>query len=299
MGRLAFEAVPRALDNTGAPINGAELYTYAAGTTTPVTTYSDSALMSAQAFPVESTSDGFFPQIYVPAGQYKVVVKDADGVTLFTADNIDQDFLSTSGGELSGQLKLADGSVGTPAMGFASDTNTGWYWVSADRMAAAAGGAKKVDIQTDRVDFADGITFGATGDIIDTYDEGTWTPVLTDGTNNATMSVNAGIYRRLNNAVQIGMGITVTSLGSVSGAVKISGLPFTCVNQSTHIGSGAMGRYANVSVTAGYSIGYYVVQNTTTIQLTLLGGTGGIANLQETNLSGTSTIFINTIYHTS
>lgn len=76
----------RALDTNADPVSGGKLYTYAAGTTTPVTTYSDSDLTTAQAHPVPANSVGEFPEVYVPDGDYKVVVKDAEDLTLYEAD---------------------------------------------------------------------------------------------------------------------------------------------------------------------------------------------------------------------
>lgn len=78
----------RALDAGADPVSGGECYVYTAGTTTPVTTYSDSALTIAQAHPIIANSAGEFPDIYVAAGAYKVVVKDASSVTLYETDNV-------------------------------------------------------------------------------------------------------------------------------------------------------------------------------------------------------------------
>lgn len=90
MGRLNFETAVKAETSANARVSGGKLYVYAAGTTTPVTTYSDSALTNAQAHPVVAGSDGVFAQTYVPNGQYKVIVTDADDVTLEEVDNIQQ-----------------------------------------------------------------------------------------------------------------------------------------------------------------------------------------------------------------
>lgn len=86
MPRLAFEAVPRAIDANGTPISFAKLRVYLAGTTTPVTTYSDRSMASPQSIPVLADSAGVFPQIYVPDGAYKVRISTADNATLQEAD---------------------------------------------------------------------------------------------------------------------------------------------------------------------------------------------------------------------
>ncbi len=86
MPRLSFEAVPRALDANGNPISYAKLRVYVAGSTTPVTTYSDVALTTAQTVPVLADSSGTFPEIYLPAGAYKVRIQTPSGSLVQEAD---------------------------------------------------------------------------------------------------------------------------------------------------------------------------------------------------------------------
>lgn len=90
MSRLAFEAVPFALDGNGDSVSGAKLYVYAAGTTTAATVYSDSGLTTPHASPIVADSAGVFAQIYAATGDYKVIITDTDDVTLYEADNIRQ-----------------------------------------------------------------------------------------------------------------------------------------------------------------------------------------------------------------
>lgn len=72
----------------GVPLAGALLYFYTAGTTTPITVYQDSGLITPHAFPVVADASGIFPIIYVNSTTYKTVLKTALGVTVQTADNI-------------------------------------------------------------------------------------------------------------------------------------------------------------------------------------------------------------------
>ena len=91
-------------DNTEEPelIAGGALYFYDPGTTTARTVYSDSALTTAHSQPVEADSAGRFPPIYLPVGDFKVVLKDdVGGNTIWTADNVpgkaaDADDLTTA-----------------------------------------------------------------------------------------------------------------------------------------------------------------------------------------------------------
>lgn len=75
------------LSDTGVPLAGGLLYTYAAGTSTPATTYSDSALTVAHPNPIVLDSAGR-ATIYLAATSYKFTLKTAAGVTVRTQDNI-------------------------------------------------------------------------------------------------------------------------------------------------------------------------------------------------------------------
>lgn len=86
-----FMPVARALDANGAPISGAKLNFYEAGTSTPKDTYSDKALTTANANPVVADSDGWFGRIYLATTgtRYKVQFTDASDVEIWAEDNVD------------------------------------------------------------------------------------------------------------------------------------------------------------------------------------------------------------------
>jgi len=107
MSRQFLDAIFRAADANFNPVPGALCYHYLAGTTTPVTTYSDAAMAVPHAWPVVALSDGTWPQIYLPDGTYKVIIKTSAGVTLYTVDNVLQ---VSSGGLTFDTLALASSS---------------------------------------------------------------------------------------------------------------------------------------------------------------------------------------------
>lgn len=71
------------------PSDGAKLYFYDTGTTTPKDTYSDSAGLVANANPVISDSDGVFSDIFL-SGTYNVVLKDKNDVQIWEADPVSE-----------------------------------------------------------------------------------------------------------------------------------------------------------------------------------------------------------------
>ncbi len=74
------------LDNSGLPVPGCKLYTYSAGTTTPLATYSDSA-GTPNANQVVCDSAGR-ATVYLFNVSYKFVLKTSADVTLWTRDNV-------------------------------------------------------------------------------------------------------------------------------------------------------------------------------------------------------------------
>ena len=77
-------------DNAGNILGGGLLYVYAAGTTTPVTTYQDSSGSVAHTNPIVLDSAGRVPtEVWLTAGaSYKFVLKTSTSVTLWTQDNL-------------------------------------------------------------------------------------------------------------------------------------------------------------------------------------------------------------------
>ena len=81
-------ARPQYFDSSGDPLNAGTVDVYAAGTTTPLTIYSDSALQVSITNPVTLNSSGLpSTDIWVDA-RYKIVVKNSAGTTQYTVDNI-------------------------------------------------------------------------------------------------------------------------------------------------------------------------------------------------------------------
>jgi len=73
-------------DENGVPLAGGKVFTYAAGTTTPKATYTDSS--ASQQLPNPIILDAAGRATIWIQGAYKIVVQDAAGVTIRTTDNI-------------------------------------------------------------------------------------------------------------------------------------------------------------------------------------------------------------------
>jgi hypothetical protein len=67
---------------------------------------------------------------------------------------------------------------------------------------------------------------GMTSELLDDYEEGTWTPVATPAVGTLTQSDIGSLYVKVGRLVTACGYINVSSIGSPSGKLTISGLPF-------------------------------------------------------------------------
>jgi len=123
----------RAFNSAGDPLNGGLLYTYQAGTTQGLTTYSDAAGASPNANPVVLDTTGSATVRLGFTASYKLVLKDSGGSTQWTEDDYNP-LLNV------GVWDGSNGSVGAPALSAASDTTTGFYFDTPGQIAVSMGG---------------------------------------------------------------------------------------------------------------------------------------------------------------
>jgi hypothetical protein len=104
-------------DANGAPLAGGKLYTYAAGTTTPQTTYTDFTGVSANTNPVILDSRGE-ASVWLDTPLYKMALYDSTNVLIWTVDNIGgfatlAQLAASGGSDLIGYLPAGAGAVAT------------------------------------------------------------------------------------------------------------------------------------------------------------------------------------------
>lgn len=80
---------PRLLDANGVPANGWQIGTFLAGSSTPLTTYSDALLTSANANPIVTDANGYFTMFVAEAVLIKIVVSDNNAVQQYVLDNLE------------------------------------------------------------------------------------------------------------------------------------------------------------------------------------------------------------------
>lgn len=111
------------LGTTGLPLSGGKLYTYQAGSSTPLASYTTIDGTVANSNPIILGSDGKLPnELWLTYGyNYKLVLKDSNDVLIYTYDNI-YGILGTiptsSSTVPSGMILLWSGSVGSIPTGY-------------------------------------------------------------------------------------------------------------------------------------------------------------------------------------
>ena len=109
---------------TGLPLAGGKIYTYQAGSSTPLATYTDNTGATANANPIVLGTDGRpSSEIWLTYGyNYKFILKDANDTTIQSYDNLYGiiGVQSTSGATIpAGLISMWSGSIGS--------IPSGWY----------------------------------------------------------------------------------------------------------------------------------------------------------------------------
>ena len=138
----------------------------------------------------------------------------------------------------------------------------------------------------------------ANANTLDDYEEGTWTPGIAfgGGTTGVTYTQQTGTYVKVGRMVQFQGRIILSSKGSSTGNVTITGLPFTATNTASGFAGGAS-LYWSINTAIVYGA-MSVVANTTTINFFIATAAAAfLSQAQDTNISNTTDlVFAGTYY---
>ncbi len=193
------------------PSDGALLYIYEVGTTTPKTTYSDVEETIPHTHPVEADAAGVFPPVYL-SGFYKEVLKDKNNVQISSVDGLqvragDVRYLGDFDSSTNAGDYPAEGNTGDQyrvTTGFKLNTSSGSHLLkTGDFIQANKNGATAVDADWDIIQ---GVDHQVTG-----------TVPISDGVNIATncklgtvFTVTIAGNRTLDNPTNMRVGETYT-----------------------------------------------------------------------------------------
>jgi hypothetical protein len=214
-----------------------------------------------------------------------------------------------------------DGSSSASGTRAAIETEvTGNFGSTQLNIEVAAGGAAAAKIATfspTGLNLADGditlasghgINFAATADatgqaseLLDDYEEGTWSIIVEDHNDNAMTlngSYNTGTYVKVGGQVTITGYFLVTSLGSASGAVRIDGLPYTILGNARNYTGMLVGYAAGLNVTAGTTVAGVSIINTNHVNLTNFDTAAGTTNLDASKVTADGQMIFSMTYMT-
>jgi hypothetical protein len=140
-------------------------------------------------------------------------------------------------------------------------------------------------------------TSSPTLDSYDSYEEGTWTPALANiGTGTYTHQV--GRYTKIGNLVTASVHIDINVLGTASGSVDITNLPFTASAVSNNYGS-ASSIHAQNFTTAAEGLNVLINPNTAVANVfSGSGATSAAVNLTHA-VMGTGNLLCTLVYFTA
>jgi hypothetical protein len=137
-------------DNNGAPLNAGKIYTYQAGSSTPLATYTSSSGLTANANPIILGTSGRPPNdIWLSEGYfYKFILKDSSDVTIQTYDNLYGIIGATPPAATpipAGGIFLWSGSIGSIPAGYVLCNGSNGTPDLRDRFIVGAGSTYSVD----------------------------------------------------------------------------------------------------------------------------------------------------------
>tara|TARA_R110000737_G_scaffold246997_1_gene257191 strand:- start:141 stop:572 length:432 start_codon:yes stop_codon:yes gene_type:complete len=127
-----------------------------------------------------------------------------------------------------------------------------------------------------------------TSELLDDYEEGTWTPALAGTTTagNTTYTTQTGEYTRIGRLVTAVGKIIVNSQGTLDGNVSIINLPFTSsANATANYGYVTFSMASSLLITATESLNGFVSTNSTVAYLHIWNASGGTDYLDDAELT--------------
>ena len=151
--------------------------------------------------------------------------------------------------------------------------------------------------------FAGGLSMNgetAASNILDDYEEGTWTPQIsaTDGIGTLTYSTQVGHYTKIGNRIYFQMYVLVNNKGSVAGDIRYT-LPFASANVSSLFSAASF--WINTTESTGSFNGSdhiqaYIGPNSSIVIPQCLDGDGSVTGLSAGHIKNSTDVMISGHY---
>ena len=148
------------------------------------------------------------------------------------------------------------------------------------------------------IDFTANTNDGSdTSELLDDYEEGTFTPALTDNSGRAgTAAIQIGRYVRVGGLVHVQGRVSINGLASMNGNVILTGMPFSTLNATNAHASLNFGQALNLNITAGVSLCGIFSLNSVAAEVQKMSSTAGSTALTHTELSADGSMIFSGTY---
>ena len=148
-----------------------------------------------------------------------------------------------------------------------------------------------------------GLQFPATqvtsagANVLDDYEEGTWTPAISFGDLTTGITYEAsttGVYVKVGRLVFISGKVNLTSKGSATGVARLTGFPFTIANTESARGGCPLAEYENFSSLVDGMTAHFTLNDT--VAVIYFGGAATVVACADTNFTNTSKFYFSACY---
>ena len=144
-----------------------------------------------------------------------------------------------------------------------------------------------------------GIKLGGTAaaNLLDDYEEGSFTPEFTAASGSGqTHLVQIGTYTKVGDLVTVNIHVSMTSVGTLSGTVYLSGLPFVSNSGANRFSSAHAGFGALLAITAGTTVSGFIRPGESRIELKIWSAVGGSTNFTAAGMSNDGILMMSATY---
>ena len=141
----------------------------------------------------------------------------------------------------------------------------------------------------------------ATGNILNDYEEGTWTPAVsgsvTAGNTTYTAASTVGRYEKIGRQVTVRGRVKVSTMGTLDGDVSITGLPFTANSDVSTFGTLSFSHGGSLNITAGTIVSALITVGGTTAAINIWDVATGTTSMDDAELTGGADMIFSGTYH--
>ena len=147
-----------------------------------------------------------------------------------------------------------------------------------------------------------GVTSATAANLLDDYEEGTWTPAFTSTSATFAYTTQGGNYTKVGRMCLLTFRLELDGNapgGTTSNSVFISGLPFAIATLADTYHGGSIGHYFSINLSQTGVLAYQLSSGASTVELKVVGDNLGETAVLASHLAGAAEIRGQILYHTA